>query len=246
MNISQPVLSAEQQAAPMPVLQAVVLVVDDSATNRIVIEKQLQKLACTVLTASDGTSALAIIDKGGLDLVLLDCQMPDISGYEVARRVRKKAGQVNDANARHLPLIAVSGDTDVAHRQLCFESGMDGVLGKPVKVAELRHLLALWCGVAEPTTVVPISKETSRIDLRSLYRSTAREDFEALRMSAMPADLYKIGRLAHRMKGAALAMHFADIVTTLEQIEALAFATDAPAGSLMAALEVLQAQLQAV
>lgn len=119
--------------ATAPLLQ--ILVVDDSATSRVVIEKQLKKLGCDVATAQDGNSGLAAMQDGEFDLVLLDCQMPDMSGYDVAKIFRRRE---HEEELAHTPIIAISAETDTAHMQLCLDSGMDGVLGKPLPVDELK------------------------------------------------------------------------------------------------------------
>lgn len=113
-----------------------ILVVDDSATSRVVIGRQLKKLACEVITACDGASALATLAQHVFDLVLLDCQMPDVSGYEVARRFRKTAA------CACTPIIAISAASDALHLQRCAASGIDGVLEKPLPPEQLQKTLS--------------------------------------------------------------------------------------------------------
>ncbi|WP_050476802.1 response regulator [Herbaspirillum rhizosphaerae] len=227
--------------------EPLVLVVDDSATSRVVVERQLKKLGCNVSTAQDGASGLAAMAKTEFDLVLLDCQMPDMSGYEVAMQVRRRERADESA---HTPIIAISAETDAAHMQKCLDSGMDGVLGKPLPVDELKKILSLWCDVdadagiaASPATSVD---EMQGVDLQALFRTTSLEDFSAMRDLLAQADLPGVGRMAHRMKGAALTMGAAQIVGTLERIEAIAIRKTAPASGLNAEVETLKQQLQAI
>ncbi|EJL88403.1 response regulator with CheY-like receiver domain and winged-helix DNA-binding domain [Herbaspirillum sp. CF444] len=226
-------------SAPEPLI----LVVDDSATSRVVIEKQLKKLGCNVTTAQDGMSGLAAMAKVEFDLVLLDCQMPDMSGYDVAMQVRKREREEESA---HTPIVAISAETDAAHMQMCLDSGMDGVLGKPLPVDELKKILSLWCDVdvaASPATTV---EEMSAADLQALFRSTSLEDFAAMQVLLAQADMRGIGRMAHRMKGAALTMGAATIVGTLERIEAIVIRNAAPASDLPAEIDMLKQQLQTI
>jgi CheY-like chemotaxis protein len=203
--------------ATAPLLQ--ILVVDDSATSRVVIEKQLKKLGCGVATAQDGNSGLAAMQDGEFDLVLLDCQMPDMSGYDVAKIFRRRE---REEELAHTPIIAISAETDTAHMQLCLDSGMDGVLGKPLPVDELKKMLSLWCDV-DVSAAAPMNIDDMRsVDLTMLFRTTSLEDFTVLQTAMNEADMALVGRLAHRMKGAALTMAAADIVATLERIEAIA------------------------
>ncbi|MFL9878831.1 response regulator [Herbaspirillum rhizosphaerae] len=220
-----------------------ILVVDDSATSRVVIEKQLKKLGCSVATANDGTSGLEAMSKIEFDLVLLDCQMPDMSGYDVARQVRKRERQEESA---HTPIIAISAETDAAHMQMCMDSGMDGVLSKPLPVDELTKILSLWCDVETVSHPVTTADEAKSVDLQSLFRSTSQEDFSTMQTLLTQADAMGVGRMAHRMKGAALTMGASQIVETLVRIEAIAVHKTAPFSELNAELAILKQQLQAV
>ena len=206
----------------IPSSSPVVLVVDDSATNRIVIARQLSKLGCAVRTVNDGLAALNMIEQGGINLVLLDCQMSGMSGYEVAGRVRKKMMASAHGVNSYLPIIAISGDTSAAHMQRCFDSGMDAVLGKPLLVHDLRNLLALWCRIDVTDTAEAVIGSSLRDDLQHLYRTTSREDFDKLCNCVHRADFLMVGKLTHRMKGAAFAIGARPVVASLEQIELIA------------------------
>ena len=199
-----------------------ILVVDDSATSRLVIEKQLRKLGCSVAGAEDGRSALAPIQAQRYDLVLLDCYMPDINGYEVARQVR--VDEEGNPDAGYTPLIGISAEADAAHVQLCLDSGMDGILGKPLPIGEFKKMLSLWCDYdvdeqagGQPAPGTPANAQS--VDLESLFRSTPLQDLAAMRAAHAAADVEAVQRLAHRMKGAALTMRREAVVTALERIE---------------------------
>ncbi|WP_029363384.1 response regulator [Herbaspirillum lusitanum] len=226
--------------ATAPLLQ--ILVVDDSATSRVVIEKQLKKLGCDVATAQDGNSGLAAMQDGEFDLVLLDCQMPDMSGYDVAKIFRRRE---REEELAHTPIIAISAETDTAHMQLCLDSGMDGVLGKPLPVDDLKKMLSLWCDV-DVSAVAPMNIDDMRsVDLTTLFRTTSLEDFAVLQTAMAEADMASVGRLAHRMKGAALTIAAVDIVATLERIEAIAVSR-MPSADLAAEVAALGRQLQSL
>ena len=226
--------------ATAPSLQ--ILVVDDSATSRVVIEKQLKKLGCDVATAQDGNSGLAAMQDGEFDLVLLDCQMPDMSGYDVAKIFRRRE---REEELAHTPIIAISAETDTAHMQLCLDSGMDGVLGKPLPVDDLKKMLSLWCDV-DVSAVAPMNIDDMRsVDLTTLFRTTSLEDFAVLQTAMAEADMASVGRLAHRMKGAALTIAAVDIVATLERIEAIAVSR-MPSADLAAEVAALGRELQSL
>jgi len=86
----------------------------------------------------------------------------------------------------------------------------------------LKKMLSLWCDV-DVSAAAPMNIDDMRsVDLAALFRTTSLEDFAALQTAAKEADMASVGRLAHRMKGAALTMAAAEIVATLERIEAIA------------------------
>ncbi|MBP0596597.1 response regulator [Herbaspirillum sp. LeCh32-8] len=216
-----------------------VLVVDDSATSRLVIEKQLRKFGCRVQGAEDGRSALAALHADKFDLVLLDCYMPDMNGYEVARQVRENEGDGSDG---YTPLIGISAEADAAHVQLCLDSGMDGILGKPLPLEEFKKLLSLWCDfdVDAEAAITNAQPDIGTLDLKALFRNTSLQDLAALRSAYEGADVAAVQRLAHRMKGAALTMNRGEIVEVLDRIEAAArggLDGDADIGALIATLD---------
>lgn len=219
-----------------------VLVVDDSATSRVVIEKQLKKLGCNVTVAQDGTSGLAAIAEAEFDLVLLDCQMPDMSGYDVAKLARERKNE-----GPYTPIIAISAETDMEHRQRCLESGMDGVLGKSLPVAgELKKILSLWCDFDLVATSSTEIDDMENIDLQTLFRTISLADLNAMQ-ALVQSDIPGVGRMAHRMKGAALTMGASEIVATLERIEAIVAANDASSVSgLRAEIGILRQQCGAL
>jgi HPt (histidine-containing phosphotransfer) domain-containing protein len=144
---------------------------------------------------------------------------------------------------RYLPIIAISGDSDAAHTQLCYQNGMDGVLGKPVSAQELRNILALWCGLQGN---IGSMGESLRTELHGLYLSTSLDDLAALEACIARFDLRMLERLAHRMKGAALAIGAQPVVVSLERLETLALAGSATsAAELAAVLALLRQQLRA-
>lgn len=221
----------------------VVLVVDDSATSRFAIDRLLKKLGCDVTSASGGAAALEVLALHRFDLVLLDCQMPDMDGYEVARQFRLSEKQ---RSVPYTPIIAISAEADTEHLQLCLECGMDGVLGKPLPAEELRKMLALWCDF-EVNTGPPLSiADVRAVDLPALFRSTSRDDIKALHDAVTRNDLAAVRRLAHRMKGAALTMDAHAIVETLVRLELLATQnTPVPPAALSVQVQELGRQLLA-
>jgi adenylate cyclase len=109
-----------------------ILVVDDNASNRDLLSRRLQRQGHTVLQAEDGASALALVEKEALDLVLLDLMMPGISGYDVLALLK------GDPRTRDIPIIMISALTELDSIVRCIEAGADDYLAKPFDPTLLR------------------------------------------------------------------------------------------------------------
>ncbi|RZA06609.1 MAG: response regulator, partial [Proteobacteria bacterium] len=112
-----------------------VLVVDDNIVNLRLANAFLTKYGCLVETAEDGAAGLAKAVAGEHDLVLMDCQMPGMDGYESASLIVKELGP------KRPRIYALTGNTDPADVAACLKVGMDGVLSKPLAIKEIQSLL---------------------------------------------------------------------------------------------------------
>jgi CheY-like chemotaxis protein len=114
-----------------------VLVAEDNAVNQLVAVRLLEQRGFLVDVASDGREAIALHAKNVYDAILMDCQMPEINGYEASREIRRREGL-----KRHTPIIAMTASTLPEDRDRCIAAGMDDHIGKPVRPSALDHLLA--------------------------------------------------------------------------------------------------------
>ncbi|MFA6267176.1 MAG: response regulator, partial [Pseudolabrys sp.] len=112
--------------------QSRILVVDDNAANRDVLERRLTREGHAVVTANDGASALRLTAEQDFDLVLLDLIMPEISGFEVLTRLK------GDERTRHIPVIVISALDELDSVVRCIEAGADDYLPKPFDPILLR------------------------------------------------------------------------------------------------------------
>lgn len=125
-----------------------VLLVEDNPVNQRVASAMLEKLGCNCVLAEDGQQALQRLRQEAFDVVLMDCQMPEMDGYEATRQHRAEEGSV--PGRRRLPIIALTANAFQADRRKCLEAGMDDFLAKPVTLEALRRKLGEWVGGRAP------------------------------------------------------------------------------------------------
>jgi len=138
---AEPALPA---VAVSPDRQSRVLVVEDNLVNQQLILRLLDKLGYQPELAGNGLEAIAALERSAYDLVLMDCQMPEMDGYEATRRIRMVA-----PNAGRIPIIAMTANAMSGDRERCLEAGMDDYITKPVNFQVLRDTLERWSREAE-------------------------------------------------------------------------------------------------
>ncbi|USD66906.1 PAS domain S-box protein [Vibrio sp. SCSIO 43136] len=124
------------------VSDALILVAEDQPTNRDVIERQLTRLGYQCVLTENGQQALERWRKGGIDLVLSDCHMPVMDGFEFTSRVRSEESQ--NPKLGHTPILALTANALVGAAEVCHDAGMDDYLSKPVELNKLRQILTKW------------------------------------------------------------------------------------------------------
>ena len=119
-----------------------VLVVEDNLVNQIVVQAALERLGCQVDLADGGAEGVQAARLQHYDLVLMDCQMPEVDGYEATRQIRQ--WELAQKSTRRLPIAALTAHAMVGDREKCEAAGMDDYLSKPMSAAELQLLLLRW------------------------------------------------------------------------------------------------------
>ncbi|KQW40233.1 ATP-binding protein [Rhizobacter sp. Root404] len=122
-------------------LMGVVLVVEDNDVNRMIAREVLQSIGVSVVEATDGIEALAQLELNNVDVVLMDCQMPVMDGYQAAREIRSREAK---SGAPRVPILALTADAFEEDAMRSREAGMDGHLAKPYTREQLLELLRNW------------------------------------------------------------------------------------------------------
>jgi two-component system sensor histidine kinase/response regulator len=118
-----------------------ILLADDNDINQKVAAQMLQRLGCAVEIAQDGQEAVEMHGHGGYDLILMDCEMPKIDGFEATRQIRG-----SESGEGRVPIIAMTANAMTGDRQRCLEAGMDDYLSKPYRLKDLQATLERWIG----------------------------------------------------------------------------------------------------
>jgi len=122
-----------------PVNAPHVLIAEDNFPNQKVAVLLLKKLGVRMDLAENGSVALEHLMARPYDLVLMDCHMPELNGYQAAAEVRRREGPNRD-----VPIVAVTADVAAGSRERALESGMNDFIGKPIHVSELERVLRTW------------------------------------------------------------------------------------------------------
>ena len=128
-------------------LNVSVLVAEDNEINRRVIIGMLERIGCDVTFAVDGHEALQFVKQNDYALVFMDCQMPEMDGFEATRAIRALGGNYVD-----LPILALTANVLAADRDACMDAGMDDFLPKPIKLDLLRSAVKRWGRTTQSVT----------------------------------------------------------------------------------------------
>jgi len=136
----------EQKIEPDPGSRSMspqrVLIAEDNAVNHFLATAQLKKLGYAADSVTNGLKVLEALNRIPYDIILMDCKMPELDGYQTTRRVRKRSG-------RQPYIIGMTASAMQGDRELCLAAGMDDYITKPVRTAALRVVLEKQCEIKE-------------------------------------------------------------------------------------------------
>ena len=120
-----------------PTHNARILMAEDTTTNQLVLLAQLEKLGYQAQSVANGMEAVEAVRRQDYDLILMDCQMPVMDGFEATRQIRR-------LGRPHVPIVAITGNAMVGDRECCLSEGMDDYLSKPITLQALAEVLGKW------------------------------------------------------------------------------------------------------
>ena len=146
------------ESGQQPLAKLRVLMVEDNDVNREVALGMLETLGCAVTQACNGREAVELFTCENFDVILMDCQMPVLDGFEAAMEIRRSERRSAQGSKTHIPIIAMTANAMIGDRERCLECGMDDYLAKPVRIATLSE--ALRKAVARATTTALTGEST--------------------------------------------------------------------------------------
>jgi two-component system, sensor histidine kinase and response regulator len=224
----------DANAGPSPLI----LVVEDNDINQILAVSMLERRGYRTEVAGDGRQALAMLEQQAYDAVLMDCQMPELNGYDTTQELRQR-----ELGRPSTPVIAMTANALRGDREKCLANGMDDYLAKPLKPEALDRLLRRWAPKArqdqnaEPATQQPpgsgpLDSAGIEVFLREsgAAASTVIDVFAKqtpglvaqMRAAIKAEDTATLREKAHRLKGSCLALAATQMAEPCKQLEARA------------------------
>jgi two-component system, sensor histidine kinase and response regulator len=219
-----------------------ILVAEDNIVNQKVAKRMLEKIGCMADVVADGIEAVQALSTVPYDLVLMDCQMPEMDGFEATRQIRLREGA-----GRHTIIVAMTANALQGDRERCLESGMDDYISKPVRHTDLLTIVKQWMPLKKIVTAESFESrsvidDAAIIDARRLNELSAiggEDEPDLLRVLVMmymndsvkriasiytsleTGDMQKMTIAAHTLKGSSGNMGARLLVPTCAEIEHL-------------------------
>jgi two-component system sensor histidine kinase/response regulator len=238
---SQPIITRNALRAQRAQSRNRILLAEDNPVNQKVALRQLQNLDYRVEVVADGLSAVAAWQTGKFDLIIMDCQMPQMDGYEATREIRRL-----EAGRCRIPIVALTAHAMKGDEQRCHAAGMDDYLSKPIDRVKLEVCLELLLRGTATTDLLPAPEETPPmtnashpIDWEALLESidgdrefageladafigTSDRELALIAGALDAGDAAALRESAHALKGASANMRAAAASSAAAQLESAA------------------------
>jgi two-component system sensor histidine kinase/response regulator len=194
--------SLTRVTAPLPKRRERVLLAEDNLVNQRVALGNLEKLGYRADVVNNGIAVLEAVERQKYDVILMDCQMPDLDGYQATKEIRKR-----EKNSRHTWIIAMTANVMVGDREKCLAAGMDDYVSKPLRREELRAALARVVTGTMPSLDVTMLKslqedgEDEFAELIELFVTSAPGSITDMKRALEKSDAKALAMAAHTLKG---------------------------------------------
>jgi PAS domain S-box-containing protein len=184
-----------------------VLIAEDNIVNQKVMLQQLAKLGYEADVAANGLEAVEGVKREPYDLVLMDCQMPEMDGFQATAEIRKMEGE-----SRHTPILAITANALQGDKEKCLAAGMDGYIAKPVRLETLSEALSAWDTPLDAATLKYLREleDADNPDFLGKLIGTYLRDLpvrlEEIRAALAAGDATALRVAAHTLKGSSANM----------------------------------------
>lgn len=222
-------LRADIEIPPQSTLR--VLVAEDNGVNQKVIQHMLKKLGIEPEIVGNGQEALLAMKRSSHDLILMDCQMPEMDGFEATAEIRRQ----EQNNGLHRTIVAMTANAMPGDRERCLDAGMDDYLVKPVNLDKLANLLreikplpaAFHTAIDGSRLQATLGRDAAfQREMISLYLDSTRPLLQKISRALSAHDPLACKRSAHEIKGASTYIAAMAMAESARQLENAAQALD--------------------
>jgi signal transduction histidine kinase/DNA-binding response OmpR family regulator len=171
--------------SPETFSQMRVLVAEDNISSQIVAATMLQFIGCKVDVVSSGRAAVAMVSQHDYNIVLMDCNMPDMNGFEATSEIRRLEG-----NKKHTIIVALTANAIKGFREKCLASGMDDYLSKPVRSSKIQEMVTRWAAPLRDLSYQPLLPPVEE----SCCEPSSNAVFDAVRLQKLLRMFKKTGK----------------------------------------------------
>ena len=232
---ARPERAADADLRPVVRLGLRVLLAEDNVINQKVASGMLARWGCEVDIVGNGEAALVVLAAASYDVVLMDCHMPVMDGYEATVALRNREADTG----RRMPVVAMTANALAGDRERCIAAGMDDYVRKPVDPEELLAALRRWggskeeseLGRAQETAVTLLDYEKLLTacggddeladEIAAVFVSTAAGVFNSIRVAVDSANATALVAAAHNLKGSCWAIGADALGATLQVLESM-------------------------
>jgi len=216
--------------------RSLVLIAEDNIVNQKVAARQIEKMGYRADVAANGLEAVEALSRIPYDIVLMDCQMPEMDGFAATAEIRRREG-----DGKHTPIIAMTANALQGDSEKCIAAGMDDYISKPVRPETLKKVLERWLSGAHqgvkanehsstesdspPVDMTLLresaggSEEEELQELIKLYLNQTSEDIEKLNAAIEMGSASEVNRLAHSLAGSSETCGMVAIAPPLRELE---------------------------